>query len=275
MTLVNDSRYTYVIGDVQGCYDELQQLLEKISFDPQCDRLGFVGDLVNRGPRSLEVLRFIRALPKALVVLGNHDLYLLALGVAGKGKVNDTIRPILEASDRDELLQWLRQQPLFHWEPAGNWAMVHAGVPPQWTLADVRNYAQEVEAVLRGPEHLHLLTHLLGDEPTHWDPLAQGLPRWRYILNALTRMRCVTPTGVLNFHDKAVDCNLASGFVPWFQCLHPEWRRQGIKILFGHWAALGGQCPVEHCLALDTGCVWGKALTAYRVEDGRKWNVDA
>lgn len=266
------SRYTYVIGDIQGCYEPLMRLLDRLHFDPTQDHLACVGDLVNRGPQSLEVLRFLRQLPHLSLVLGNHDIYLLILGYGfiPEGTYNHTLQAVLDAHDRMSLITWLRHHPLLTTlPPTANTQpviMVHAGIPPQWTIDMARGYAQEVEQVLQGSQFAYFLEHLFGDCPATWDSTLQGLPRLRYIANALTRMRFCTATGDLDLISDGYESHPAPTFLPWFTGRSAT--QDHCLITFGHWSALKGQCSTPHCLALDTGCAWGHSLTAWCVETG-------
>lgn len=262
----------YAIGDIQGCFDSLSRLLEACRFDPAADRLWLVGDLVNRGPKSLETLRFIRNLgDSALTVLGNHDLYLLMVAEKGaryRGK-DDTIQPILEAPDRDELLDWLRRQPLCHTE--GGYCLVHAGLLPQWTAAQARQLAREVEAVLQGPAYSEFMGQLWGSEPAAWSDDLTGWTRLRVIVNAMTRMRFCTPEGVMDFHSKGEVADAPPGYLPWFEV--PGRRSADTVLVAGHWSALGLKL-LPNLLALDSGCLWGGHLTALRLEDRQVFQVD-
>ena len=264
---------TYIIGDVQGCFLELQALLQKIDFNPQKDQLGFVGDLVNRGQQSLDVLRFIRNLPSSFVVLGNHDLYLLIIGygLMPKNTYAHTLDNILEASDKIELLEWLRHQPFIYHQPSSNFLMVHAGIPPQWSVHESLEHAHEINAVLRGTYFKTYLRNLFGNEPNCWDKNLSGQNRWRYITNALTRMRYCDCNGKLSLDLKHPIKQ--EKYKPWFQWR--EARKDKIDIVFGHWAALNGQCNTKHCYALDTGCAWGHELTVLRLEDKKIFSVPA
>jgi len=250
---------TYAIGDIQGCFDELQALLAKVKF-AQRDRLWFVGDLVNRGPKSLEVLRFVRDLgERAVVVLGNHDLHLITQheGFA-KPRKDDTFEEVLDARDRGELVDWLRTRPMMHVE--GDSAMVHAGLLPQWTVARARQLAEEVEAALRGREYRAFLANLYGGKPDEWRDDLAGWDRLRVIVNAMTRMRFCTPEGKMDFQAKGAKA--PKGFRPWFD-LRPKEKQ---RLVCGHWSALGLKVT-ERLAALDSGCVWGGKLTALRLED--------
>jgi bis(5'-nucleosyl)-tetraphosphatase (symmetrical) len=259
---------TWAIGDVQGCWDPLARLLEKCAFDPASDRLWFVGDLVNRGPDSLRVLRFVRALgSRAVTVLGNHDLHLLAVadGVR-KASRKDSLQDILHAEDRDTLIDWLRTLPLAHREPALPHLMVHAGVPPDWSAEDTLARAAEVEAALRGPQCSEFLHHMYGNYPDCWDDALEGMERLRVITNCLTRMRFCREDGTLDLDNKSPPEGANRGFQPWFS--HRGRRAADTPIVFGHWAALEGRANTPNVHALDTGCVWGSRLTAMRLEDG-------
>ena len=260
---------TYAIGDVQGCYDSLQRLLERIAFDPTGDRLWFVGDLVNRGPDSLAVLRFVKSLgDRAVVVLGNHDLHLLA---RGEGQVSyakkDNLDDVLDAADRDELLAWLRHRPLIHHDPDKRFTMVHAGLPPQWDLALALACARELEAVLRGPDHRAFLMAMYGDEPAIWSPDLAGMDRLRFITNCLTRMRYCDPLGRLDLSAKGHPITQPANALPWFRI---PWRAsRGERIVFGHWSTLKWLAE-DNVWSLDTGCLWGGHLTAIRIRRQRE-----
>ncbi|MEK6591864.1 MAG: symmetrical bis(5'-nucleosyl)-tetraphosphatase [Pseudomonadota bacterium] len=262
---------TYAIGDVQGCYDPLQRLLDRIAFDPARDTLWFVGDLVNRGSRSLEVLRFVKSLgDRAVTVLGNHDLHLLVVaeGVK-KPHRGDTLDAILNAPDRDELLTWLRHRKMMHTE--NGYAIVHAGLLPQWGIAYALSLAREVEAALRGADYRQLMRHMYGNEPTCWQDALAGYDRLRVIINAMTRLRLCTAEGVMEFSHKTGLENLPSGFMPWYDV--PERASLDTPVIFGHWAALGLIARGD-VLAIDTGCVWGRSLSALRLEDRRVMQCD-
>lgn len=265
---------TYAVGDVQGCLDPLQRVLEAASFDPAVDRLWLVGDLVNRGPDSLGTLRFVRDLGSAAIaVLGNHDLHLLAVALTERApRRKDTFDPILAADDRDELLHWLRHRPLLHYDPDLDAVMVHAGIPFHFSLADALARAREVEAVLAGPEPEAFLDHMYGNEPAAWDPELTGVERLRVIVNVFTRMRFIDERGRLDFASKEGLADTPGGYFPWFQRLHDDF--SGRRIIFGHWAALEGKGTPGNCLALDTGCCWGRCLTLLRLEDGRRFATD-
>ena len=262
----------YVVGDVQGCFDSLTALLEKIGFDPQNDRLWLVGDLVNRGPKSLEVLRFVRSLgDAATAVLGNHDLYLLmvAAGWRKRGK-DDTLQAVVDAPDADALLGWLASCPLMHVEDG--FAMVHAGLLPQWSVAEARALAGEVEAMLRSPGRDAFLAELAGNAPAQWSEDLTGHDRLRCIVNAMTRMRFCSYEGVIEFRYKGPPEGAPLGCVPWFEV--PHRRPDDTTVLVGHWSALGLRIR-PGLVALDSGCVWGGALTAYRLEDGALFQVQS
>ena len=260
---------TYAIGDLQGCYDPLRRLLDYISFDPAADRIWLVGDLVNRGPQSLEVLRFVKSLgAAATVVLGNHDLHLV-MQAEGYGKANkeDTFGDVLGASDRDELLSWLRAQPLFHVE--GDWAMVHAGLLPTWTVVQAQALSDQASAALMAADYREFLAHMWGSEPAAWSDDLAGWDRLRVVVNAMTRMRYVTAAGAMEFRAagaKAPPDKGPPGCMPWFAA--PDRASADLSIVCGHWSALGFH-EEPNLLALDTGCLWGGCLTAVRLEDRR------
>jgi bis(5'-nucleosyl)-tetraphosphatase (symmetrical) len=262
---------TIAIGDVQGCYDQLMRLLERAGFDERRDVLWFVGDLVNRGPRSAQVVRFAKSLgANQVTVLGNHDLALMVVaeGIA-KPHRGDTFGEILSVPDRDELLAWLRRQKMMH---AGNgYAMVHAGLLPQWSIEQALALAREVEDVLQGAAHRDFLKHLYGNEPARWRDDLAGYDRLRVVVNAMTRMRLVTPGGTMDFSHKAGLADAPAGHLPWYDA--PGRASGSTPILFGHWAALG-LLQREDVVCLDTGCVWGRALSALRLDDGRLFQLD-
>jgi bis(5'-nucleosyl)-tetraphosphatase (symmetrical) len=261
---------TYAIGDVQGCSTQLNQLIDRINFDPTADRLWFVGDLVNRGPKSLEVLRYIKQLgPAARIVLGNHDLFLLAVAadiVALRPK--DTIQDVLAAEDRAELMDWLRRQPLHYRERS--FFMVHAGLLPQWTLDEAVKLAKEVEAVLSGPNYRTVLEALYRGRSPRWDPALTGDERLASIVRIFTKLRTCTPAGDLSGFSGPPE-EAPSGYLPWFRI--PNRRHVDATVICGHWAALGLRIE-NNLLAIDSGCVWGRRLTAVRLEDRAVFQVD-
>jgi bis(5'-nucleosyl)-tetraphosphatase (symmetrical) len=250
---------TYAIGDVQGCFDELEQLLAEIRFSSR-DRLWFVGDLVNRGPKSLAVLRFARALgARAVTVLGNHDLHLIAqhAGVE-RAREDDSFSDVLAAGDADELVAWLRLRPMVHIE--GEYAMVHAGLLPQWSIEQALELGREVSRALAGSQCRDFLRHMYGAKPDRWDERLAGWDRLRIIVNAMTRMRFCDQGGRIDLQGKGTDPG--RGYQRWFEARVPDER----TLLFGHWSQLG--LVVRPKLAgLDSGCVWGGALSALRLED--------
>lgn len=263
----------YVIGDVQGCYDELQQLLERIAFDQTTDRLWFTGDLVNRGPKSLEVLRFVRSLgDRAISVLGNHDLHLLAVAAeTERARTKDTLGSILRATDREELIDWLRTRPLLHHDEALSYTIIHAGLPPQWDLGKARACAAEVEAVLQGPQVRNLLANMYGDQPVQWNDTLVGWDRLRFIINCFTRLRYCGPNGQLILKEKGPPGSQPSQCTPWFRV--PGRATAGARIVFGHWSTLG-YVNDDGILAMDTGCLWGGWLTAQRLDAAeRPWSI--
>lgn len=263
---------TYVFGDLQGCYVELKQLLNKLHYNPSVDRLGFVGDLVNRGPDSLATLRFIRSLENPIVVLGNHDVYLLALALDPSLYCSSPqLAEVLQAPDCDELIAWLRQQPLLYHDTRHHSVFVHAGIPPQWSLEQAKQFALEVETLIQSDDFPKMVSHLFGDQPEHWHDQLSTLDRYRYILNAFTRMRCCDQQGKLDLQYKGTADGCAPGLKPWF-----TWpSRVNEKIIFGHWAAINGETHTQGMEALDTGCAWGNRLTAYCLETGERTSVAA
>jgi bis(5'-nucleosyl)-tetraphosphatase (symmetrical) len=267
---------TYAIGDIQGCFNELQHLLEVIRFDPCQDVLWFTGDLVNRGPHSLEVLRFIKQLKeRAIVVLGNHDLHLLAVAYGNLEhlKPKDTLTAILQAPDREELLEWLRQRPFLHHDPSLGYSLIHAGLPPQWDLSQACQYAHEVEEVLHGERVADYMNHLYGDKPNQWSEQLTGWGRLRFITNCFTRLRYCTAEGRLALKNKGtplLNNSQPQAEKPWFLWSHRASRES--TIIFGHWSTLGFYAA-NGVYGLDTGCLWGGALTALRLEDKQVFNI--
>lgn len=254
----------YAIGDVQGCYKELARLLKRLKLEPGKDEAWFVGDLVNRGPKSLETLRLIRDLgDTAVITLGNHDLHLLALALAGDVPVaRGDLGAVLDAPDGGELIEWLRRRPLAHYRPDLNTLMVHAGVAPQWDPLQTIRCAREVEQTLRGDGAAKFLAAMYGTRPNLWDPGLRGLERLRFITNCLTRIRFVDEDGRLDFDQKGKPDGAPAGLTPWFDM--PDRATTSVRIVFGHWSTLG-LLQRPGLLALDTGCVWGGTLTAARL----------
>jgi len=262
---------TYAIGDIQGCFEAFQCLLDKASFNPEQDRLWLVGDLVNRGPQSLEVLRFVRSLgDTAVTVLGNHDLHLIMLAEgSSRLRHDDTLGPVLAAPDRDELLGWLRMQPMMHVE--GNFALVHAGLLPQWSIRQAQALAGEVETALRAGDYRNFLANMWGSEPPGWNDGLRGWDRLRVIVNAMTRMRFCSAEGVMEFHAKGEATEAPPGYLPWFEV--PGRKSADHVLVTGHWSALGLKLA-PNLLALDSGCLWGRHLSAVRLEDRKVFQVD-
>lgn len=257
----------YAIGDIQGCDEEFGQLLTRLDFSPSRDRLWLVGDLVNRGPRSLEVLRRVKAMGDAAsCVLGNHDLHLLAL-VLSPGeplKSKDTLQSILTAPDRDELIYWLRHRPMLHHDAALGYTMIHAGLPPQWDLALAQACARELEEALRDEQSCReLFAHMYGDKPDRWSDDLRGIDRLRFITNCLSRLRFCHDDGRLDLKFKGELQHAPKHLLPWFKV--PERRSRDLRIVFGHWSALGYH-DADGVLAIDTGCVWGERLCAVRLD---------
>lgn len=256
---------TYAIGDLQGCYDSLLRLLEKLNFDKENDTLWFAGDLVNRGPDSLSTLRFVKSLgDKAITVLGNHDLHLLAIAAKHKSTKDSGLKDILNAHDSDELLNWLRLQPLLHHDSKLNFTMVHAGIYPSWSLKEAKKYANELEKVLRSKNYLDFILNMYGNLPEKWDENLNGWERLRFICNSFTRMRYCEMDGTLNFQSHGVPGTHPENTIPWFDI--PQRKAAEQRILFGHWSTLG-KIEKENTYALDTGCIWGGELTALRLDN--------
>jgi bis(5'-nucleosyl)-tetraphosphatase (symmetrical) len=255
----------FAIGDIQGCAAAFDALLRKIAFRPARDRLWLVGDLVNRGPQSLAVLRRVMALGRCVTcVLGNHDLHLLAT-VAGRRELSpgDTFQDVLAAPDLSSIVDWLRHRPLLHHDRSMNRVLVHAGVPPPWSVAEARAEARAVEAQLRGRQWRYAFRDMYGSEPAAWSSTLRGADRRRYTINALTRMRYCDRRGRLDLSYSGTPGTQPKGLIPWFDV--PDRRAGGTHIVFGHWAALGLMRRID-VTALDTGCVWGNHLTAVRLD---------
>ena len=258
----------YAIGDVQGCFDELIALTEKISFNPNKDKLWFVGDLVNRGPKSLETLRWVKSLgDRAITVLGNHDLHLLAAyyGVKPVKKLS-SLSAVLQAKDAQDLIDWLRTRSMFHYDAALDIAMVHAGLVPQWSILDAQIRAIEVESILNSDQHEEFLQQMYGDKPNYWQNDLVGWERIRLITNIFTRIRYCDKNGVMDFSEKGPS-SIQQALQPWFK--NKGRRSKDTKIVFGHWSTLGYQNKYN-VIATDTGCLWGGALTAVRIDKKTK-----
>jgi bis(5'-nucleosyl)-tetraphosphatase (symmetrical) len=256
----------WAIGDIQGCYDELRELVARLSFSPDRDRLWFTGDLVNRGPRSLDTLRYVRSLgDSAITVLGNHDLHLLAVAYGTKRKIKsgDTLEDVLTARDREPLLEWLLSQPLAHFDDERQTLLVHAGLVPQWSAPTALSLAREVQNALRKDPRA-LFDEMYGDQPDRWNDSLKGMDRLRFAINSLTRLRICTKDGKVDLKMKGGSKDIKLPYRPWF-----EWddrASRDVRVVFGHWSALG--LVREHnVVGLDTGCVWGGALTALDIDD--------
>ncbi len=261
---------TYAIGDIQGCYSSLRRLLDLIEFDETLDCLWLVGDLVNRGPESLAVLRFIKQLNSAAItVLGNHDLHLLMVdaGIAHCRK-GDTLQEILDASDKEELLYWLRHRQLFYHEEG--YALVHAGLLPDWTVSKAAQLAGEVETALRQDDYKKIFSRLYGNEPDYWQDEWAGKTRLRVVINAMTRMRVCSAAGQMNFLFKGALQDVPDGFLPWFEV--PQRASRNSTVVCGHWSALGLHIT-DNIAALDSGCIWNGCLSAMRLEDRRVFQI--
>ena len=254
---------TYVIGDVQGCFDALKELLTKIDFDPDRDRLWFTGDLVNRGQQSAEVVRFaIRT--ESVSVLGNHDLHLLAIACDREQlKRHDTLTDILEAPDRQVLLDWLRYRPLLHHDTDLDYTLIHAGLLPQWDLPMAQNLANEIETLLQDPSYENIFEHMYGDMPDHWSDNLSGWNRARVIVNVFTRLRYCDVHGHIDLTCKGPPGTQPRHLLPWFQI--PDRKNRTQRIIFGHWSTLDVWND-NGVIGLDSGCLWGRSLTAVRID---------
>lgn len=263
---------TYAIGDIQGCYAELRALLGELNFNEAKDTLWLVGDLVNRGPGNVETLDYLMALPNLVTVLGNHDLHFLAVARTERSPSrSDTLDDLLNSPGCNDIIDWLRMQPLMHVDTDSGFVMVHAGIPPIWDLATARKRAGEVEAVLQGDEYTAFLQEMYGNEPATWQDDLAGIARLRLITNYFTRMRFCTSTGDLELLSKTEV--QPEGYAPWFT--FPRQDSQPYKLLFGHWAAIAGETNDADTIGLDTGCVWGRALTALCLETGETVSVSS
>lgn len=264
----------YAIGDVQGCFDELMALVEKISFNPKSDKLWFVGDLVNRGPKSLETLRWVKSLGEhATTVLGNHDLHLLAAHAKVKPvSKSSSLAPVLRASDADGLLDWLRYRPLVHYDAEIKIAMIHAGLVPQWNIENALARAKEVEDILRSENYIDFLKNMYGNSPDSWNDSLSGWGRLRVITNSFTRLRYCDQFGVMSLTDKGPIGTQNQGMLPWYEI--NSRKSKNTKIVFGHWSALG-YLEKNNVIATDTGCLWGGSLTAVSIDETpiRKFQV--
>lgn len=265
---------TYAVGDLQGCLEPLKCLLKQVNFNTDRDQLWLVGDLINRGPQSLETLQFVYAMRDNIVsVLGNHDLHLLACAyghrLPAKG---DTLDEILIAPNIEKVYDWMRQCPVVHYDKKLNFTMVHAGIPPQWSLRKARRRARELEKVIQGHQFDKFLSTMYGNQPDIWKRSLKGPERWRLITNYFTRMRFCDRKGQLELKAKNGIHNAPKGYAPWFE--HKRRKTRKDKIVFGHWAALEGETFTDNVYALDTGCVWGGKMTMLRLEDERYFYCD-
>lgn len=266
---------TYFVGDLQGCYDELQRLLEKVRFDPTQDLLYLVGDLVARGDKSLDCLRLVKSLGKsAQTVLGNHDLHLLATAFGiKKVKSRDRVDAIFHAEDFEELIHWLRHQPLLVYNAKQNWVMTHAGISPDWDINTAQTCAKEVENVLQQGDYCHLLSQMYDSRPDLWSADLTGIERLRYIINVFTRMRFCYRDHRLDFDCKSPVDKAPEELTPWFNLSNPLYKQ--VDIIFGHWASLVDTPTPHHIYALDTGCVWNNRMTMLRWEDKQYFSQPA
>ena len=268
---------TYAIGDIQGCYSELQNLLNEINFDERKDELWFTGDLVNKGPKSLQTLRFVKALGvNAKITLGNHDLRLLAVAKNIQSLLKkDTIQEILAADDVKELIDWLKSRPLLITDDNLNFTMVHAGLPPQWSLENAKEFAKEYELILQGEKINKLLAEMYGDTPNIWSDSLQDYAKQRFIINCFTRIRFCNSDGILDFDVKVAPGKQNTSLIPWYSL--PNRKTKDNKIIFGHWSTvhIGNEKNFKqyNVYPIDTGCVWGGCLTAMRLEDEKVFSV--
>lgn len=266
---------TYAIGDIQGCHAEFVRLLEEVSFDSARDRLWLLGDLVNRGPDSLKVMDLVISLEdRTVTVLGNHDLHFLAVHYGGHLPVaSDTFHDLLAAPNVDEVADWLRRQRFFHADASLGYAMAHAGLPPGWSIEQAEARSRELMAVLRGNGYADFFRAMYGNHPDRLSEGLAGMDRWRILTNCFTRMRLVDRDGKLNFTHKGVLAEAPAGWFPWYELIRDE--PGELRLLFGHWAALEGETGRADIIALDTGCVWGRDLTAMCLETGEVTSVPA
>jgi bis(5'-nucleosyl)-tetraphosphatase (symmetrical) len=262
----------YAIGDIQGCFDDLLRLLDTISFNENTDQLWFAGDLVNRGPKSLETLRFIKSLgSSAITVLGNHDMHLLAASCLPKvADKKNTLCQVLEAPDRDELIDWLRHQPLFHYND--DFCLLHAGLPPQWDFKKTQKMALLVEKTLKSPDYQAFLKEMYGNKPNIWSSSLKGVARLRFIINCFTRMRYCDVNGRLDFTNSGPLGSQPKNLLPWFEV--PKRKNANMRVIFGHWSTLG-YYEGANCYSIDTGCLWGGQLTAIKLgEQVQRISID-
>jgi bis(5'-nucleosyl)-tetraphosphatase (symmetrical) len=271
---------TYAIGDIQGCYDEFRRLLDLLKFNPDKDKLWLAGDLVNRGPASLAVLKYVMSLKDAaIVVLGNHELHLLALSQNQQLKPgrDDTIGQILDSPELELIVKWLRAQPFFHYDNKLEFAMVHAGLPPEWSIKDALMHSNDLSQILSDEvKGRNFLKHMYGNEPSIWDEHLEGIDRWKFIADCLTRCRYFTPNGYLEFEEKRHPSLVDDSLQPWYLMPNARWR--GTPIVFGHWASLSisKHTSLENQIfPIDTGAVWGRDLTAISLEDKKLFSVPA
>lgn len=268
---------TYAIGDIHGCYDQLQQLLSYIKFDPLQDTLWFTGDLVNGGPHPAETIRFIKDLgERAICVLGNHDIALLAIAAGAFEAPKDRnigYEPILEAPDCAELIDWLRLQRIAHYDPKFNALLVHAGILPTWDLETVQRLSREVENTLRSKNIESEFDQIFGDINVPWHDKLIGYDRIKYLVNCFTRLRFCTQDGMLDYNSKSGIGSQPAGYLPWFAA--PHRLTKDVNIIFGHWSTLNGNTGIPNVYAIDTGCVWGQSLTAIRLDDWTTFSVNS
>ncbi|MEI6145431.1 MAG: symmetrical bis(5'-nucleosyl)-tetraphosphatase [Methylococcales bacterium] len=262
----------YAIGDIQGCFDDLLRLLDVISFNENSDQLWFAGDLVNRGPKSLETLRFVKSLgSSAITVLGNHDMHLLAASCLPKiANKKDSLTQVLDAPDRDELIYWLRHRPLLHY--SNDFCLLHAGLPPQWDFKKAQKMAILAEQTLRDKDYEVFLKQMYGNKPNIWSPNLKGVARIRFVINCFTRMRYCDAQGRLDFVNSGPIGSQPSNLFPWFDA--PKRKNADMRIIFGHWSSLG-YYEGRNCYGIDTGCLWGGQLTALKLDESmHRFSID-
>ena len=266
---------TYAVGDIQGCFAEFDELLKAVSFDTSRDRLWLLGDLINRGPESLAVMDLVMSLEgRTVTVLGNHDLHFLAIHYGGHSpNPADTFHDVLAAPNVDDIADWFRGQRFFHRDDSLGYAMAHAGIPPAWSMLRAEAHSRELMAVIQGDDFAAYFRSLYGNEPDNWSDALAGMDRWRILTNYFTRMRLVDRAGRLNFSHKGALQGAPPGWFPWYELVAPN--PENPRLLFGHWAALEGETGRSDIIALDTGCVWGRSLTALCLDSGEFVTVPA
>jgi len=263
---------TYIIGDVHGCFDSLQILLSKINYNPGKDILWFTGDLINRGPKNIEVLDFIYNNPNAIVILGNHDLHFLAQAANVGSKYPNDLKELIQHKNSKKWASWLRSMPLTHCEH--NICISHAGIYPGWTITKAQQLATDVHDELQGPSYINLLKNMYGNMPNIWHEGLSGIPRLRFIINAFVRMRYLTKEGVCDFENSMHPDDKPAHLIPWYEH-HAQCFEEDYSIVFGHWASLQASISKNRIYAIDGGCVWGKELVAFCIKTKTKIKVNS